>query len=155
MSEFRPAETCVTNRGRAGSSGRSLDSWRSGLCSRLRKEALQPHGEPQGLPRSCQLQQGDRKRYFLSGSLTIRQSGQQRCMLRIVECNHLIDGGDLFHDSLDPERQFLDFAKQICALSLQFLFNSHVAPLQQWSRKLPDRFAQVWWHLLPNVGLVR
>ena len=34
---------------------------------------------------------------------------------------------------------------------LQFLFNAHVAPLQKWSRKLPDGLNHVWWFLLPNA----
>jgi hypothetical protein len=53
-------------------------------------------------------------------------------MRRVVDCDHLIDGGYLLLDGLDPEYGPLDFAKQLGAFSLQFLFNAHVAPLRKW-----------------------
>jgi hypothetical protein len=73
-------------------------------------------------------------------------------MYRVVDCDHLVDGRDLLLDGLDPEDEFIDFAKQLGAFPFQFLFNAHVAPLQKWSRKLPDGLNQVWWFLLPNAG---
>jgi hypothetical protein len=59
-------------------------------------------------------------------------------VLQVVDRNRLVDGGDLFPDGLDPERQFPDFGKQLGVLPLRFLFNSHVAPLQKCSRRLPE-----------------
>jgi hypothetical protein len=39
--------------------------------------------------------------------------------------------------------------------SVRFLFDDHVALLQKWSKKLPDRLNQVWWLLLPNAGMIQ
>jgi hypothetical protein len=50
-------------------------------------------------------------------------------MRRVVDCDHLIDGGDLLLDGLNPEHEFLDLAKQLGSFPYQFLFNAHVAPL--------------------------
>ncbi len=52
-------------------------------------------------------------------------------MRRVVDCDHLIDGGYLLFDGLNPEYELLDFAKQLGAFPLQFLFNAHVVPLQK------------------------
>jgi len=41
-------------------------------------------------------------------------------MRRVVDCDHLIDGGNLFLDGLDPEDKLVDFAKQLGAFPFQF-----------------------------------
>jgi hypothetical protein len=76
-------------------------------------------------------------------------------MRRVVDCDHLIDGGNLLLDGFNPEGELLDFAEQLGAFPFQFLFNAHVAPLQKWSRRLPDELVQVWWLLLPNAASLR
>jgi hypothetical protein len=38
---------------------------------------------------------------------------------RVLDCDHLIDGGDLLLDGLDPEYEFLNFAKKLGALPLR------------------------------------
>jgi hypothetical protein len=72
----------------------------------------------------------------------------------VVDCDHLIDGGDLLFDGFDPEYEPLDSAKRLGAFPLQFLFNAPVVPFQKWSRKLPDGLNWVWWFLRHPVSKI-
>jgi hypothetical protein len=72
----------------------------------------------------------------------------------VVDRDHLINGSDLLLDRLDPESQLLHITNQLSALTLQFLCDTHVCPLQKWSRKLAESPVLVWWRLLPNAVFI-
>jgi hypothetical protein len=63
---------------------------------------------------------------------------------RIVDRDHPLDGGYSLLDALDPEHEHLDYAKQLGELPFQFLFNAHIAPLQNWGRRLLNELVLVW-----------
>jgi len=70
----------------------------------------------------------------------------------VANCDHLANGIDLLLDVLEPEYEFLIFAKQLGAFPFQFPFNAHVVLLPkvtEQARSSLVAFATEYHKILP------